>query len=117
MSNIETELSNFVEAVTESGLIWVLSEDTEFVVVDSIEFENTDVMPLFSSEARAQALCVEDWANYQVQAIPLDDFFEEWLPSLDEDQVLVGFDWDEELTGAEVDPFTLAKALADNEQG
>ncbi|WP_028115496.1 DUF2750 domain-containing protein [Ferrimonas senticii] len=115
MSNVDSNLSAFIKAVTENGHLWVLSDDNEYVVVDSIEFENTDVMPLFSSEQAAQALCIEDWAGYTVAKIALDDFFEQWLPSLDEDGVLIGIDWDAELTGAEIDPFTIAKELADNE--
>ncbi|WP_298442766.1 DUF2750 domain-containing protein [uncultured Ferrimonas sp.] len=115
MSDVETNLADFIKAVTESGHIWVLSADSEYVVVDSIEFEATDVMPLFSTEAAAKALCIDDWADYSVASISIDDFFEEWLPSLDEDGVRVGLDWNSDLTGGEMDPFTLAKALADSE--
>ncbi|QIZ76503.1 DUF2750 domain-containing protein [Ferrimonas lipolytica] len=115
MSASETNLANFTAAVIEARQLWVLSAGDEYVVVDSIEFENTDVMPLFSAQANAQALCVEDWSEYKAVAVAIDDFFDEWLPSLDEDGVLVGIDWNADLTGEETDPFTLAKLLADKE--
>ncbi len=112
MSTSETNLSAFSQAVIAAGELWVLSADDEFVVVDSIEFEATDVMPLFSKQANAQALCIEDWASYQPVAVKLEEFFEEWLPSLDEDKVLVAIDLDENLVGEEIEAFTLAKQLA-----
>ncbi|SHG90307.1 DUF2750 domain-containing protein [Ferrimonas marina] len=114
MSTIQPEIQRFVDAVTEQGQIWVLSTEGEYVVCDSVEFEQTDVMPLFSSEQAAKALCQEDWSEYEAKAVSVDDFFEQWLPSLDEDKVMVGLDWDEELNGVECDPFELAKLLADS---
>ncbi|GAA4880928.1 DUF2750 domain-containing protein [Ferrimonas pelagia] len=115
MSNASPEQQAFVDAVVETRKIWVLSADSEYVVCDSVEFENTDVMPLFSSQDAAQALCVEDWADYKAVSVVLDEFFEQWIPSLDEDNVMVGLDWNDALEGPECDPFTLAKLLADKE--
>ncbi|MGY5450417.1 DUF2750 domain-containing protein [Agarivorans sp. MS3-6] len=114
MSTAETNLSAFSKAVIKAGELWVLSADDEFVVVDSIEFENTDVMPLFSNQAAATALCVEDWADYQPVTVKIDDFFDEWLPNLDADKVLVAIDLDENLVGEEIEAFTLAKQLAED---
>lgn len=115
MSKSSHSLSDFSQAVIENGELWVLSVDDEFVVVDSIEFDNTDVMPIFSSQAKAQALCVEDWSHYQAVALDLETFFEEWLPNLDQDQVMVALDLDENLVGEELEPFKLAKQLAKDE--
>lgn len=115
MGKSNHSLSDFSQAVIESGELWVLSVDDEFVVVDSIEFDNTDVMPIFSSQAKAQALCVDDWSSYQPLAIELETFFEEWLPSLDQDQVMLALDLDENLVGDELEPFKLAKQLAKDE--
>ncbi|WP_432451989.1 MULTISPECIES: DUF2750 domain-containing protein [unclassified Agarivorans] len=112
MSTSENNLSDFSKAVIKAGELWVLSADDEFVVVDSINYENTDVMPLFSTAAKAQALCLDDWSEYQVVSINLEEFFEQWLPNLDEDKVLVAIDLDENLVGEEIEAFHLAKQLA-----
>lgn len=112
MSKSNHSLSDFSQAVIESGQLWVLSVDDEFVVVDSIEFDDTDVMPVFSSQSLAQALCVEDWSDYQPVAIDVETFFEEWLPGLDQDQVMLALDLDQNLVGDEIEPFKLAKQLA-----
>ncbi|WP_026960064.1 DUF2750 domain-containing protein [Aliagarivorans taiwanensis] len=111
----QTTLEAFAAEVIETGVLWLLSSDEDYLVIDSIDFEDTDVLPVFSSESAAKALCTEDWAEYSAQKVDLNDFFEEWLPSLDEDGVMVGVDFDEMLKGDEVEAFTLGKALADQE--
>lgn len=82
MSTSESNLSAFSQAVIAAGELWVLSADDEFVVVDSIEFEATDVMPLFSKQANAQALCIEDWASYQPVAVKLEEFLKNGYQAL-----------------------------------
>ncbi|MBW3138948.1 DUF2750 domain-containing protein [Ferrimonas balearica] len=112
---IQPEIRAFIDAVTESGQIWALSAGDDWVVVDSAEFEETDALPLFSSEAGAKAICQDEWAEYVPTAIPVAEFFDTWLESLSEDQVVVGIDWDPSLEGVEIDPFELAKLMADKE--
>ncbi len=111
MSNLNTFAANVVKA----GALWLLTSEDEYLVVDSVEYADTDVMPIFSSEAAAKALCVDDWADYSIAQIAVEDFFEQWLPELDKDGILLGIDLDAELAGDEVEAFTFGKALADNE--
>ncbi|MBY5920490.1 DUF2750 domain-containing protein [Ferrimonas balearica] len=112
---INPQIRAFIEAVTESGQIWALSAGDDWVVVDSAEFADTDALPLFSSESAAKAICHDEWADYQPAAIPVSEFFDTWLESLSEDEVMVGIDWNADLEGAEIDPFDLAKLMADKE--
>ncbi|MBY5991535.1 DUF2750 domain-containing protein [Ferrimonas balearica] len=112
---VNPQIQAFIDAVTESGQIWALSAGDDWVVVDSAEFADTDALPLWSTEAAAQALCQGEWAEYRPAAIRVSDFFDTWLESLSEDEVMVGIDWNEALEGAEIDPFDLAKLMADSE--
>ncbi|MBY6185437.1 DUF2750 domain-containing protein [Marinobacter hydrocarbonoclasticus] len=112
---IQPQVRAFIDAVTESGQIWALSAGDDWVVVDSAEFADTDALPLFSTQAGAQALCQEEWAEYEPAAIPVAEFFDKWLESLSEDEVMIGIDWNADLEGAEIDPFDLAKLMADKE--
>ncbi|MBM7037198.1 DUF2750 domain-containing protein [Vibrio ulleungensis] len=110
-----TTLNTFANKVVKSGQLFLLSADDEYLVVDSVEYAETDVMPIFSSKDAAAALCSDDWAEYQVAQIAVEDFFEQWLPELDKDGIMLGIDLDVELQGEEVEAFTFGKALADNE--
>ncbi len=107
------QVQAFVQAVKENGKLYALSAGDDWVVVDSVEYADTDALPLWSSEEAAAKLCQGEWADYRPAAISLDDFFDQWLESLSEDEVMVGLDWDEELEGPEVDPFDFGKLLAD----
>lgn len=112
-NNVTANLDTFVEAVKESGQLFALSSGDDWVVVDSVEYADTDALPIFSSETAAAKLCQGEWADYKPAAIRLDVFFDQWLESLGEDEVMVGLDWNEELEGPEIDPFDLGKRLAD----
>ena len=118
MSDLTPALAAFIENVKDSQCIWGLQDETGegWVVCDSVEFEDTDVMPLWSSEDKAKAHCSDEWANYQPAAIPLVDFLEYWVSDFNDDGVLVGIDWDGENDCSELDPIELAQELADIEE-
>ncbi|WP_025820616.1 DUF2750 domain-containing protein [Shewanella marina] len=107
----------FVASVKQNQCVWGLQDqDGEgWVVCDSSEFENTDVMPIWSNQALALSHCTEEWQGYQAVEIALEDFLEYWVEDLNEDGVLVGLDWQEEQPCLEVDPIVLAKQLVDIE--
>ncbi len=104
-------LEAFVAAVSNSGQVWGLKGADGWALCDSIEFEDTAVFPFFSTEAAARALCTEAWAAYQPAALPLEDFLNEWLPGLHEDNAMLGIDWNNDMEGEEVEPADLAAAF------
>lgn len=116
MSEHKTELqANYQQLLTEvreQGALWGLQFGEDWVVCDSNEFADTDVLPLWSSEAAAKAHCIEEWADYVPVAISLESFFEEWVNDLGDDGVLIGTNWNADMDGLEVDPMELAKELA-----
>ena len=117
MSQLTTDLNaNYDLLLTqarETGVLWSLQFGEDWVVCDSNEFAETDVLPLWSSEEAARTHCVEEWADYTPVAIDLETFFEEWVNDLGEDGVLIGTNWNDDLDGLEVDPLELAKDLAE----
>ncbi|TYK65556.1 DUF2750 domain-containing protein [Colwellia echini] len=114
MSNTNTTLKNFLADIKPSQVIWALQdkESEDWVVLDSPSFENTDVMPLWSSAALAQQHCIDEWSDYVPCAISLSDWFEFWLEDLNEDNVIVGVNWqgDDEYVELELSEFTQALA-------
>jgi hypothetical protein len=102
----------FITTAREAGKVWVLAQGEDLLVVESVDFEDTDVMPFWSSEAAAQLHCTEEWAEYKPEAIALDVFCEGWLKEMYDDGVLIGTDWDESLNGPEVEPREVLEALA-----
>ncbi|MPY26244.1 DUF2750 domain-containing protein [Shewanella psychropiezotolerans] len=118
MSEITTELASFIENVKQHQVVWGLQDETGegWVVCDSSEYEHTDVMPLWSSEANAKVHCSEEWSDYQPVSITLVEFLEFWVSDLNDDGVLVGTDWLADQECLETDPIELAKSLVQVEE-
>ena len=111
--NLDANFQLFIEEVRESGQVWGLRYGEDWVVCRSAEFEDADVMPLWSAEGDARLHCVDEWANYEPEVIELEEFLDIWINDLDEDDVLVGPNWNADLEGQELEPIELAKALVE----
>ncbi|OEF25108.1 DUF2750 domain-containing protein [Vibrio rumoiensis] len=108
-ADIQANLDLFVQETKESKLVWGLRNEDGWLACDSSEFEDSEVMPFWSSQEEAQKHNVEEWEDFKVLEIPLDIFVEDWLITLAEDGVLIGTNWNEQLEGKEVEPSDLAK--------
>ncbi|NQZ22860.1 MAG: DUF2750 domain-containing protein [Colwellia sp.] len=100
-----TTLKTFLADVKNTQSFWALQEKSgeEWVVLDSINFENTEVMPLWSTQDLALQHCVDEWEDYVPTKITLSDWLEFWLEDLGEDGVIVGLNWQEESADADGD--------------
>ncbi|MEZ8290479.1 DUF2750 domain-containing protein [Vibrio sp. 10N.237.312.B06] len=108
-ADTQANLELFVSETQETKLVWGLRNEEGWLACDSSEFENSEVMPFWSSKEDAQTHNVEEWADFEVLEIPLDIFVEDWLLTLAEDVVLVGTNWNATLEGKELEPSDLAK--------
>ncbi len=111
--NLDANFQLFIEEVRESGQVWGLRYGEDWVVCRSAEFEDADVMPLWSAEGDARLHCVDEWEDYEPEVIELEEFLDIWINDLDEDDVLVGPNWNADLEGQELEPIELAKALVE----
>lgn len=95
MTQNTAALEKFQDEVKESQLLWALqdTESGDWVVMDSMNYAETEVMPLWSNEAIAKSHCIEEWADYVPASITLSDWFEYWLEDLVADDVIVGLNW------------------------
>ncbi|ADT87233.1 DUF2750 domain-containing protein [Vibrio sp. Vb2880] len=108
-TDIQANLELFIKESQENNLVWGLRNEEGWLSCESTEFEESEVMPFWSSKEDAQFHNVEEWADFEVLEIPLDIFVEDWLITLDEDGVLVGINWNANLDGKELEPSELAK--------
>ena len=114
MTDSKIILKTFLTETKSTQVLWALQdkESEDWVVLDSPSFENTDVLPLWSSSALAQKHCIDEWSGYVPCEISLADWFEFWLEDLNEDGVIVGINWqgDDECLELELSEFTQALA-------
>ncbi len=97
MSN-NTAQQAFFAQVKSSQTLWALQDTATqgWVIIDSENYEETDVMPLWSSAEEAQQQCVETWSNYQPAAISIAQWLEFWVEDLAEDHVMIVINWQPE---------------------
>jgi hypothetical protein len=107
-------LTDFLSETKTTQIIWALQDKAseDWVVLDSPSFEETEVMPLWSSAELAQQHCIDEWSNYTPAQIAVADWFEFWLEDLNDDGVIVGVNWqgDDECLEMELSEFTQALA-------
>ncbi len=108
-ADVQANLELFIKETQENQLVWGLRNEEGWLSCESTEFEESEVMPFWSSKEDAKLHNVEEWADFEVLEIPLDIFVEDWLITLDEDGVLVGINWNQTLDGKELEPSVLAK--------
>ncbi len=109
-ADLEKNVELFFAETQETKTVWGLCNEEEgWLSVDSSEFEESEVMPFWSNKADAQEHCADEWAEFTPTEIPLDVFVEDWMITLSEDGVLIGLNWNAELSGKESEPSDVAK--------
>ena len=112
-----SQLTIFLNDVKPTQTLWALQDkkSEDWVIVDSLQFEETDVMPLWSTKAQAQAHCIDEWEAYTPTAITLADWFEFWVDDLLKDNVIIGLNWGSEEVDMEIDLAELTQVLTEIE--
>ena len=115
----DEEYNRFIRSIIGSQTLYTLvSDEGDIAECPSTEYEEDDGEPVpvfcvWHDHAQAEACKVEEWADYQLEALPLDFFLHEWLVSMDQDAVLLGVDFDSELYGLEIEPVEVLADLLD----
>jgi len=117
MSDNKQALTDFIKTVEPSQTFFALQDPSseEWLIVDSINFEQTDVMPVWSNEALANEHCNGEWSSYSVAPITLADWLEFWVEDLNQDNIIIGVNWHEEQDCLEVELAEFTQALIDIE--
>ncbi|WP_160060769.1 DUF2750 domain-containing protein [Psychromonas sp. L1A2] len=108
----------FVEqAAAEGELFGLFDETLGWANCHAHDNKDATAVYLFWSDATlAEKLKAEEWANYKVESIALDVFFDSWLDGMQKQQVFAGVNWDEELCGLEIEAMVLKNALVEKFQ-
>lgn len=117
MTNMNPTLAAFLADVKSSQLLWGLQdkESKDWVVLDSINYEETEVMPLWSTEALATQHCTDEWQDYIAVKISVAEWLEYWIDDLVEDGVIIGINWLDDDNDLEIDLPEFTQALVDIE--
>ncbi|GAB2191481.1 DUF2750 domain-containing protein [Sessilibacter sp. MAH2] len=106
-NDLDENYDRFIVEALETGCVWGLCNEEGWAVCPSEASPNRDVMPFWSQPEFAEVLCDDEWQDYEVTAVSTEEFLEEWLTGLHDDEVLVGVNWNENLEGDEIEPLDL----------
>ena len=102
----------FIARARAQGEVYGLQAPGDgWAVCPSSEDEDADVIVFWSDRALAARHKKEEWRDYVVTPISLDEFVEAWLKGMHDDGSIVGPDWDTNLLGLEVEPIDVARRL------
>ena len=107
-------LAEFLTQAKTSQSLWALQDkDSEdWVVLDSPNFENAEVMPVWSSKALADVHCIQEWQDFVPSEISLADWLDYWVEDLQDDDVVVGVNWAEEGDIVELEVADFSQAVS-----
>lgn len=109
----QRRFEKFVERVSNNQEVWGLKSEDGWAIVESNAYEDTGVMLFWSDKEYAKRCAMEEWAHYIPTLITLENFLTFWLTGLEEDELLVGVNWNKDLVGLEIEPLELLKNLAE----
>jgi len=115
MSVSAAQASAFYREVSKHRAVWTVRDVEGFPAPKNGSGERS--MPFWSLRTRAEAVVsnVPAYSTFEVHEISLAEFRDRWLPGLEKDGVLVGVNWSgEHATGYDIEPGTVASALADS---
>jgi hypothetical protein len=79
-------LAYFVEQVKATELVWSLSNEEGFVMVET---DDGDCVMVWPDAEFASQWAIEDWDDCEPVSVSLETFKTEWLPSLTADKITV----------------------------
>lgn len=107
----------FIDDALATGCVWGLENDDGWALCPSHVNDDIDVLPLWSQPEYAKRHAVDEWSDYRVVPISLEELLDDWLPGLHEDITLVGPNWNSQLEGDEVEPLDLLEDFSEEEAG
>ena len=109
--DVDENYDRFIEEAIETGCVWGLESDEGWALCPSVSSDEISVMPLWSQPEFAKVHCQEEWRDYRVIPISLEELLDDWLPGMHEDVLYVGVNWNVELEGEEVEPLDLLEDI------
>ncbi len=113
--DLDENYTRFIDEAYATGCVWGLENDEGWALCPSNQNDELDVLPLWSQPEFAEAHCVDEWAQYRVTPIALEELLDDWLPGLHEEVTMVGPNWTVALEGDEVEPLDLLEDFEEDD--
>jgi len=108
---IQKEYEAFLQEVINCEEVWFLQNEEGMACQDSLEYEGQMSILVWSNGVLAEAERDGDFEALEAFNLPLIDFMYEWLPNMQNENVICALNWESEEGGLEVEPKDLLAHL------
>ena len=112
MSQSASQASLFYQDVAKTNKVWSIRDESGIPAPLGVNGKRS--MPFWSSKSRIEKIIatIDDYKNFDIFEIDLDDFKNKWLVGLDKDGLLVGVNWSgKRATGYDVEPLQVLQNI------
>ena len=109
---ITNRYKKFIKTVCETDIVYALQNHEGFATSASVQYDDENNRPVgvlcfWAESGRAKSCSINHWANYQLTEISLTDFIENWGVGMENDGILAGIEFDQNMFGYEAKPLDL----------
>lgn len=109
---IENRYKKFIQTVCKTDVVYALQNQDGFATSASVQYDDENdrsvgVLCFWAESGRAKSCSINHWANYQLTEISLADFIENWGVGMENDGILAGIEFDQNMFGYEAKPLDL----------
>ena len=107
---ITNRYQKFIKTVCETDIVYALQNHEGFATSASVQYDDerpVGVLCFWAESGRAKSCSINHWANYQLTEIALADFIENWGVGMENDGILAGIEFDQNMFGYEAKPLDL----------
>lgn len=109
VSTLENQYLQFIDKAIAQQKVWTIVSEDDMPLFQSQQYDDLLAMPFFSNlDAALMMLQEEEWKEFEIDEVPLEDFLESWLIGLYTQDVQVAAIWNVDLVGREFEPLELA---------
>jgi Protein of unknown function (DUF2750) len=114
--DVKLKHEKFIAKVCETSIVYALENEEGFATSFSNDVEDDDgeeigVICFWSDKSMANTCAKEDWDSYKVVEIKLATFMEDNCIGIDNDQLLIGTNFDQNMFGYEIEGYELILEL------
>jgi len=109
---ITNRYKKFIKTVCETDIVYALQNHEGFATSASVQYDDENDRPagvlcFWAESGRAKSCSINHWVNYQLTEISLTDFIENWGVGMENDGILAGIEFDQNMFGYEAKPLDL----------
>lgn len=114
---VKNRHKKFIKTVCETETVYGLKNKKGFATSSSVHYDDEDGEPVgmicfWAEKARAMSCVKGGWKNYESTEISLSEFMENWCVGMENDGLLIGTQFDQNMFGFEAEPLELIVDLS-----